>query len=346
MNIMLLIFAAPICVASGGGIRGRNKNYHEAAVISTVISAGTSLPEGHIRQLQRGHGNGTGGKAKGNINGKGNGHSGGGNKKKKEGDEGGGQTTGGGGGGWGFGFGGGSNQQSVENGDEESGTGFGDDDNAHYSGYGYGGGSTTVGTGGTGGYGSSSSGSSYGSSSNGGSSSYGSSSYGSSSSSYGSSYGSSYSSSRGGYSHSSSYRPTGGGELKVQIPLLPVLLLLGICFPAVTLYTAHAFEYNAEGTYANFCRLQLNCMSTVYSFLYNLWHCRLGEVADVVCAMDDEDEYGAKFTDEELERMNPRKGLDRALEMEHKRAVRKARKAGRGEGSNNGAPSVEMNRLR
>ena len=132
--------------------------------------------------------------------------------------------------------------------------------------------------------------------------------------------------------------------MKVQIPLLPVLLLSVIFFPAVTLYTAYAFEHDAEGTYTNFCRLQLNCMSTVYSFLYNLWHCRLGEVADVVCAMDDEDEYGTKFTDEELERMNPRKGLDRALEMEHKRAVRKARKAGRGEISN-GAASVEMNRL-
>ena len=133
--------------------------------------------------------------------------------------------------------------------------------------------------------------------------------------------------------------------MKVQIPLLPVLLLLGICFPAVTLYTAHAFEHDAHGQYANFCRLQLNCMSTVYSFLYNLWHCRLGEVADVVCAMDDDDEYGTKFTNEELVRMNPRKGLDRALEIEHKRAVRNARKAGRGE-SSNGAASVEMNRLR
>ena len=132
--------------------------------------------------------------------------------------------------------------------------------------------------------------------------------------------------------------------MKVQIPLWPVILLSVIFFPAVTLYTAYAFEHEAEGTYANFCRLQLSCMTTVYSFLYNVWHCRLGEAADVVCAMDDEDEYGAKFTDEELERMNPRKGLDRALEIEHKRAVRKERKAG-GRGSG-GTSDVEMNRLR
>lgn len=131
--------------------------------------------------------------------------------------------------------------------------------------------------------------------------------------------------------------------MKVQIPLLPVILLSIIFFPAVTLYTAYAFDHDADGTYANFCRLQLNCMSAIYSFLYNLWHCRLGEVADVVCAMDDEDEYGKKFTDEELERMNPRKGLDRALEIEHKRAVRKERKAGRG---SSGTSDVEMNRLR
>jgi hypothetical protein len=131
--------------------------------------------------------------------------------------------------------------------------------------------------------------------------------------------------------------------MKVQIPLLPVVLLSVLFFPAVALYTAYAFERHPEGTYANFCRLQLNCMSTAYTFLYNMWHCRLGEAAEVVCAMDDEDEYGQKFTDEDLERMNPRKGLGRALEIEHKRAVRKARKDGRASGD---GAAVEMNQLR
>jgi len=88
------------------------------------------------------------------------------------------------------------------------------------------------------------------------------------------------------------------------------------------LLTAHSLEHHPEGTFANCCRVSLHTVSCVYSIIYNLYHCRLGEIPGIICGGSselDEDEY----TEEELERMNLRPGIERALDIEHRKALRK-----------------------
>jgi hypothetical protein len=55
--------------------------------------------------------------------------------------------------------------------------------------------------------------------------------------------------------------------------------------------------------------------------VYNLYHCRLGDIPQAVFASEygDDDDY----TDEEIERMRPRSGIERALDNEHRKALRK-----------------------
>jgi len=190
-------------------------------------------------------------------------------------------------------------------------------------------------------YGSSSGSSSYGSGSS--SSSYGgsaptssSSSYGggSSSSSYGGSspYSSSSSSSYGGssssYGGSSSYGKSSYGKstsykrlrdpikvrLSYAITLTITILTLGM------FVTAHQLLSNPKGRYANSCVRSIECLECIWKLCYNLYHCRLGEIHDVVCAIDDEEE---DYTEQELATMKLRPGIEKALTVEHTRAINK-----------------------
>lgn len=102
------------------------------------------------------------------------------------------------------------------------------------------------------------------------------------------------------------------------------MMTLGLVLFAATLFiiggmilTAQQFVNNPEGNYANCCRLILNIFTCIGKMVYNLYHCRLSEIPQVVCYMDDEDE----IDEEELEKMKPRPGIERALEMEHKKAM-------------------------
>jgi hypothetical protein len=168
---------------------------------------------------------------------------------------------------------------------------------------------------------------SYGSSSSyGGTSAYGSSSSSSSpgsSSSYSSRWGgtgsTATSSSRqwGTYSNNS----RGGHSNAVKIDLFKGIFFLLLISTGGMLLTAHSMENDPEGTFANCCRVSLHTVNCVYSIIYNLYHCRLGEIPAIICGANnlEEDEY----TDEELERMNLRPGIERALDVEHRKALRK-----------------------
>lgn len=88
-----------------------------------------------------------------------------------------------------------------------------------------------------------------------------------------------------------------------------------------TLLTAHQFENNSNGDYPNFCRLTLHTFYCIWMIIYNIYKCRLGEIPSVVCASDeyagDEDPY----TEQELQTMVCRPGIENALEREHSRAM-------------------------
>lgn len=86
------------------------------------------------------------------------------------------------------------------------------------------------------------------------------------------------------------------------------------------LYTAHAFTSDPEGTFTNCCRLSLNAASCFSLICFNLYHCRLAEVVDTLFPGED-DEHD--FTEEELEKMKLRPGIERALEREHGKAMKK-----------------------
>lgn len=158
--------------------------------------------------------------------------------------------------------------------------------------------------------------------------SYGS--YGSSTSSYGdsSSYGGSYSStwgSRSGTSSSSKTSPWNTtskfNTSSLEISLIPAIFVLILVSLIGMLITAHHMEHDPEGNYANCCRVSLHSVSCVYGVIYNLYHCRLSEIPQVVFASEMED--GEDYTDEELERMRLRPGIERALDVEHRKALRK-----------------------
>eukprot|EP00571_Detonula_confervacea_P015609 CAMPEP_0172308364 /NCGR_PEP_ID=MMETSP1058-20130122/8977_1 /TAXON_ID=83371 /ORGANISM="Detonula confervacea, Strain CCMP 353" /LENGTH=323 /DNA_ID=CAMNT_0013020757 /DNA_START=437 /DNA_END=1408 /DNA_ORIENTATION=+ len=162
----------------------------------------------------------------------------------------------------------------------------------------------------------------------GGSSSYGGSSIGGSSSYGGSSYGSdSYSSAWGTGAASSSSAPSSFSSKfskvhapSIRLSLLPAILLLVFVSLTGMLATAHQMEHDPEGTFANCCRVSLHTANCIYKVVYNLYHCRLGDIPQVVFASElEEDEY----TDEEIERMRLRPGIERALDIEHRKALRK-----------------------
>lgn len=197
--------------------------------------------------------------------------------------------------------------------------GFGADDTTSGT---YGSGSTSSGYDNNWGPSDSSSGSGYGGSS---SSSYGgSSTYGSSpSSTYGSSSSSSYggSSSYGKSSYGKSYfgKNSYGRRKPVQIRLSWAIILTATLLTVGMLVTAHQFVSNPKGKYAGWCRSSIETLECIWKICYNLYHCRLGEIHDALCAIDDEDDY----TEQELQTMKLRPGIEKALTVEHNRAIKK-----------------------
>ena len=194
----------------------------------------------------------------------------------------------------------------------------------------YGGDSGTSGS-----YGSSSYGSGSGSSSYGGSSgSYGSngsatktsttgsysSTWGAGETSSGSTWGSSSGSAWGTPSSSSFKGFSNLGATSPKLGLISVVLLSSLFTLTGMLITAHRMEHNPEGNFANCCRVSLHTVTCIYKVIYNLYHCRLGDIPQVVFASELEEE---EYTDEEIERMRLRPGIERALDVEHRKALRK-----------------------
>jgi len=137
----------------------------------------------------------------------------------------------------------------------------------------------------------------------------GSSTWGSSTGSSGSSWGSKASS-----SFSKLHGPS------VQLSIIPVILLSILTTFIGMLITAHRMEHDPEGNFANCCRVLLHTVNCIYKVIYNLYHCRLGDIPQVVFASELEEE---EYTDEEIERMRLRPGIERALDVEHRKALRK-----------------------
>jgi len=137
-----------------------------------------------------------------------------------------------------------------------------------------------------------------------------------SSSSWGSSTGSSGSS--WGSKASSSFSKLHGPS--VQLSIIPVILLSVLITFIGMLITAHRMENDPEGNFANCCRVLLHTVNCIYKVIYNLYHCRLGDIPQVVFASELEEE---EYTDEEIERMRLRPGIERALDVEHRKALRK-----------------------
>mmetsp|Transcript_8439 Transcript_8439/g.19817 ORF Transcript_8439/g.19817 Transcript_8439/m.19817 type:complete len:356 (+) Transcript_8439:127-1194(+) len=106
----------------------------------------------------------------------------------------------------------------------------------------------------------------------------------------------------------------------VQISLVPALFLLIFLSLTGMITTAHFMEHHSEGNVANCCRVILHTVHCIWKVVYNLYHCRLGDIPQVVFASELEEE---DFTDEELERMTLRPGIERALDVEHRKALRK-----------------------
>ena len=196
----------------------------------------------------------------------------------------------------------------------------------------YGGGSGTSGSYGSSSYGSGSGSSSYGGSS--GSSSYGSngsatktsttgsysSTWGAGETSSGSTWGSSSGSAWGTPSASSFKGFSNLSATSPKLGLISVVLLSSLFTLTGMLITAHRMEHAPEGNFANCCRVLLHTVTCIYKVIYNLYHCRLGDIPQVVFASELEEE---EYTDEEIERMRLRPGIERALDVEHRKALRK-----------------------
>ena len=106
----------------------------------------------------------------------------------------------------------------------------------------------------------------------------------------------------------------------VQLSIIPVVLLSVLITFIGMLITAHRMENDPEGNFANCCRVLLHTVNCIYKVIYNLYHCRLGDIPQVVFASELEEE---EYTEEEIERMRLRPGIERALDVEHRKALRK-----------------------
>ncbi len=173
--------------------------------------------------------------------------------------------------------------------------------------------------------------------------SYGSPSYGSSTSSRGSSPSShgSYGSYGGSSSYSGSHRSPSGSSSsssygsynssskyqheEPMIPLAWVILLIIASVGIGMLITANEFISNSEGNWANFCRLSVSILDCLWKIIYNCYHCRLSEIPNVVWAGEEDDDIEA-YTEQELQNMKPRPGIERALDVEHKRSMNRLKK--------------------
>lgn len=168
----------------------------------------------------------------------------------------------------------------------------------------------------------------------------------SSSSSYSSSLGAATSSSYndGGYSSSryksppasspsSSYSSTATTKSKfttykqlptITISVIPAILFLLLLTLGMMLLTAHRMEHYPEGNFANCCRVLLHSVSCFSRLLYNLYYGRWGDIVHRMATLGDEDDDTMEdYTDEEMERMKLRPGIERALDVEHSKALRR-----------------------
>lgn len=131
------------------------------------------------------------------------------------------------------------------------------------------------------------------------------------------SYSGGYDGGGGGGYHSPSKFNDWMKKVDVQVPIIPVLILGGLMMYCGMVFTAFMYQERPESTFTNCCRLSINTSKTAWSIAFNLYHCRLGEIPPIVCAMDDEDD----LSDDEIERMKPRPGIDKALQIEHCKAM-------------------------
>ena len=106
-------------------------------------------------------------------------------------------------------------------------------------------------------------------------------------------------------------------KANVKVPLIPVLIIAFLFMYCGMVGTAFMYQLRPESIFTNCCRLSVNCAQTSYAIFFNLYHCRLGEIPPIVCAMEDDDD----LDDEELERMKPRPGIGKALDTEHSKAI-------------------------
>ena len=109
-------------------------------------------------------------------------------------------------------------------------------------------------------------------------------------------------------------------DANVSVPLLPAVLVAIVILYCGMVCTAFMYQARPRSTFTNCCRLTVNCIRSVFAIASNLYYCRLGDIPPIVCAMDDEGD----LTDEELARMKPRPGIEKALQIEHQKAILKA----------------------
>lgn len=161
-------------------------------------------------------------------------------------------------------------------------------------------------------------------------------SYGGASGSYGGASGS-YSGASGSYSSGKGSNSYSGGDVgsyhspsklsrdfeslmnkvNVDVPLVPAIIVASIVMCCGMLCTAFMYQARPESTFTNCCRLSIHCIRSACAIVFNLYHCRLGDIPPIVCAMEDADD----LDDEELARMKPRPGIEKALHIEHQKAL-------------------------
>ena len=86
---------------------------------------------------------------------------------------------------------------------------------------------------------------------------------------------------------------------ELQLSIIPAIFLIIFITVIGMLVTAYQMEHSPEGTFANCCRVSLTTVSCIYRVIFNLYHCRLGEIPQVVFASEFENDD--ELTDEELE---------------------------------------------
>ncbi len=129
-------------------------------------------------------------------------------------------------------------------------------------------------------------------------------------------------------SSSSTYGSYGNYKYQHEEPMVPlawVILLIITSVGLGMLLTANEFINHSEGNWANFCRLSVSILDCVWKIIYNCYRCRLSEIPNIVWTGGEDDDEDA-YTDQELQNMKPRPGIERALDVEHKRSMNRLRK--------------------